>query len=95
MLTSGCGARPRTACEWAFFTASGVVKSPLDSADNLSARAGMPLSHQKLSDLFAKRRYGEEAIAVAERSKDFASLDRCSALGNRRRRRAASLGTKT
>jgi hypothetical protein len=34
MLTGGCGARPRTACEWAFLAASGVVKSPLDSADN-------------------------------------------------------------
>jgi hypothetical protein len=34
MLTGGCGARPRTACKCAFLAASGVVKSPLDSADN-------------------------------------------------------------
>jgi hypothetical protein len=95
MLTGGCGARPRTACECALFTANNVAKSPLDSADNFDgAGSGVPLGHQKFSDLFAKRRYGEEAVAVAEGPKDFAGFDRRSALGNRRRRRTASLGTK-
>jgi hypothetical protein len=40
MLTGGCGARPRTACEWALFTANNVAESPLDSADNFVGAGG-------------------------------------------------------
>jgi hypothetical protein len=93
MLTGGCGARPRTACEWAFFTARRAAKSaPIRLI--ISTAQGCRLNHQKFSDLFTKRRYGEETIAVAEGPEDFAGLDRRSTPGNRRCCRAASLGTK-